>query len=91
MFTRRQFEGAADLLRMRDLILTFPDDNLHVVDLPYRLAWPERCWRTPSPACAPVAPRGRSSKSVSRAPPRDTSTSRSDFAAPTKFGCTREF
>ncbi|MBA3945794.1 MAG: hypothetical protein H0X37_14645 [Herpetosiphonaceae bacterium] len=32
------YEGTADLRRIAHLVQTFPDGNLHVVDLPYRLS-----------------------------------------------------
>jgi ribosomal protein S18 acetylase RimI-like enzyme len=35
--TERTFSGDADLQAMAELVRQFPDENIHVVDLPYRL------------------------------------------------------
>jgi hypothetical protein len=34
----RTFSCEADLQRMADLVRKFPDKNIHMVDLPYRLS-----------------------------------------------------
>ena len=36
--TEHTFSSSSDLQRMADLVLKFPAENLHVVDLPYRFS-----------------------------------------------------